>query len=503
MNARIFAAILLATLPTASSAAEFVLDITAPVAIKTADIDTDGRVDVVVSSGSFVTILSRTSADAAPLAFATSLKLNVTGFNNVVEIADINGDGKPDLVGLDGAAAVNIFLRNSADGVPPTFLALQSLALPAGSNPRQVAIVDINGDGKLDIITNNTNSGAGTLNQVSVFLRTSADEAALAFDPVQNFFVGLDARGLVVGDLNGDGKPDIATSDVQAQHNISLLTRTSTDGSPLTFASAVNLATGESTAGKPILLADADGDGKTDLIGNTDSQVIVFLRTSADGASPPQYATPGMKLAAGEALLNVTAVDLDADGKLDLIGAAAASDSNRSAIVFLRRISNDGAALQYAAAQLYRAGAFPAQLAIGDIDADGWLDIAAPNQLGPSVFVLTADDRNGQTGPTGATGPIGPQGATGADGPQGMIGATGPQGAAGPVGPQGADGSMGLQGLPGANGSAATPPAGAFILLPFGTPAPEGYVLIGSTKLRVIGEKNRRTTVTMDVYKQK
>ena len=87
------------------------------------------------------------------------------------------------------------------------FLTQQPLA--AGNSPRSIAAADFNGDGASDLVVAN-----GGNNGVSVFLNTSLPKATAASFATPNVFAaGLRGYTVVVGDINGDGKPDLAVAN--------------------------------------------------------------------------------------------------------------------------------------------------------------------------------------------------------------------------------------------------------------------------------------------------
>ncbi|HZU99959.1 MAG TPA: VCBS repeat-containing protein, partial [Planctomycetota bacterium] len=116
-------------------------------------------------------------------------------------IADVNGDGKPDIVVASEATGITVFLGNG-DGTFKTQVPWPVGA--AGSYPVSVAIADLNGDGKLDLVTANYDE-----NKIAVLLGVGDG----TFEPA----VKLGAIGLpyavTVGDLRGTGELDIITAN--------------------------------------------------------------------------------------------------------------------------------------------------------------------------------------------------------------------------------------------------------------------------------------------------
>src|SRR5439155_755754 len=121
----------------------------------------------------------------------------------VVAVGDLDGDGRPDLVTANtGGNNVSVLLGRG-DG---TFAAQQAAPAPArGLRPFAVAVADVNGDGRRDLIT--ANKGDST---VSVLLGNGDG----SFRPQQTFAVGRGVDAVTVADVNGDHKPDIVAANL-------------------------------------------------------------------------------------------------------------------------------------------------------------------------------------------------------------------------------------------------------------------------------------------------
>jgi hypothetical protein len=118
---------------------------------------------------------------------------------------DLDGDGKPDLVTANFNANTISVLRNTSTlGIIDATSLAAKVDISTATNPRSIAIGDIDGDGKLDLAVANFGSSS-----VSVFRNTSSS-GSITFAAKVDFTTGLSPRGVNMGDIDGDGKPDLA-----------------------------------------------------------------------------------------------------------------------------------------------------------------------------------------------------------------------------------------------------------------------------------------------------
>src|SRR3989338_4482613 len=146
-----------------------------------------------------------------------------------------------------------------------------------GSDPYSVSIGDFNGDGKPDLAVANLNS-----NMVSVLLNTTTQGATTpSFTAKTDFSAGINPYSISSGDFNGDGKPDLAVTNINSD-TVSVLLNTTTQGATTpSFTAKTDFTTGINP--HSVSSGDFNGDGKTDMaVANINSDTVsVLLSTNA------------------------------------------------------------------------------------------------------------------------------------------------------------------------------------------------------------------------------
>lgn len=353
-----------------------------PVTITAADLNCDGKADlIVVLEGDTVSVLLNTTVSGAAVASFTSTQTFVTGAgHNTVTTADINGDGKRDIVLENGSDnTVSVLLNTTSCGASTPSFALQQ-TFATGTYPHAVVAADINGDGKLDMIVPN-----GGDNTISVLLNATPPGASvLSFVAQQTFSIGMQPFSVASTDVNGDGKADIVVANVD-DNTISVLLNFTAPGALLaSFGVGHNFAVGDFPG--PITAADVNKDGKPDLIvaNSMDNTLSVLLNTTAPGVTIPSF-TPQQIFLTGLFPISIATGDFNGDGRSDLVVANAGANF----VGVLLNTTSLGAALpNLADQQIFATGSNPFSAIAADINADGKPDVVAANYADNTISVL-------------------------------------------------------------------------------------------------------------------
>lgn len=277
--------------------------------------------------------------------------------------ADINGDGRLDLLSADyGANSVSLRL-NTGNG---TFAAREAITVQ--SLVEDVVTADVDGDGDLDLLA----------------LCQEAHLVAVRFNDGQGHFhafgevsVGEEPYTMSVADVDGDGDLDLLT----ASNFTNLVTLCLNDGQG-NFSRGTPLPSGGRGL-YAVTPADVDSDGDLDLLLTNYLSGTISLRVN-DGRGHFSGAT---EIRAGERPYRVSTADVDADGDLDLLVPNQQTEGTVTVLV------NDGRGGFTARSPAVRVGKLPVDVAPADVDGDGDLDLLTANFGDDAVSVCLNDGR--------------------------------------------------------------------------------------------------------------
>jgi VCBS repeat-containing protein len=314
-----------------------------------------------------------------------------------VAIGDLNGDGKPDLVvanffssDINTPATISVLLGNGDGTFQP------QTTYPAGLNAYSVAIGDFNKDGKPDVVVANNAATATPLGTLSVLLGNGDG----SFQSPTAYPTGPGPISVATGDFNGDGNLDLVAANGSFLSNSVSVLLGNGNG---TFQPQTMYAVGVTPFA--VAVGDLNGDGKLDLVtANTEFGPDVnpgslsVLLGNGDGTFQPKtdYATTG------HLTLSVAIGDLNADGKPDLVAV-----NNATETMSLFFGNGDGT---FQPEVVYSTGAGgPGAVAITDQDGDGKLDLVITNGNSSTVALFLGNGDGTFQAPDSYAAGVGPK----------------------------------------------------------------------------------------------
>lgn len=270
-----------------------------PSHVATADVNSDGKLDLIWSQPGLpghIYVFTNNGSGG----FGSNAVYTVGNTPNLPLAANVNGDGKPDIICANGGSQTLSVLTNNGSG---GFILAASPATGADGTPIGLVAADINNDGRLDLICGNvggavvghtlsvlTNNGSGGFNLASTpsvgarpvsvaaidinggsdvdlicanqndnTLSVLTNNGSGSFGSNATLTVGSNPIKVVAADINGDGKPDLICANLKSD-TLSVFTN---NGSGV-FGSNSTLPAGSITS--DVAAADINGDGMVDLI---------------------------------------------------------------------------------------------------------------------------------------------------------------------------------------------------------------------------------------------
>ena len=322
-------------------------------------------------------------APSSPGTYQQGTDYPTTGGNpSGIAAVALSGSGTPDMVVSNfGSGTASVFMHDPAN--PGKYLAATTLT--SGGQPNQVVAADINGDGKPDLVFADLSTSGNAI----VLLQSAT--AVGTFAAPLNLSTGAMTSSVAVGDLNGDGKPDIVTANFDSNgNNGSVTVFFQNPSSPGTFAAGVSFPAGAQP--QAVRIADVNGDGLPDLVvanrgpgsdGTGTAGVSVLLQDSAHPGNflaPVTYSTP-------RGAIDVAVADLNGDGKPDLVVASLGPAPTGAISVLLQSTTTAGT---FGTATSYPGYGQPLSVAIADLNGDGHPDIAVADGYSATVMLQNA-----------------------------------------------------------------------------------------------------------------
>jgi hypothetical protein len=335
-----------------------------------ADVNGDGSLDIICANYGYrpgdpgapggwnntLTVLTNSGSGI----FSSNATLIVGTGPTIIVAADVNGDGKPDLISANQTDNTLTVLTNNGSGGFGF-----DATLPVGSKPLGLIAADVNGDGRLDLVC--ANNGTNTLTVLT-------NNGSGIFGSNATVTVGNLPYSIAAADVNGDGKLDL----ICANQNDNTLTVLTNNGNGI-FGYNATLNVGKTP--DCVVAADVNGDGKPDLISVNwfDGTMTVLTNNGSGGFGF------NATLAVGKHPSTVAAADFNGDGKVDLICANTYDGGGGlGTLTVYTNNWNGGFGLN---TTITTVGSVPNVWA-GDFNGDGKMDLACPNFYDGTVTVL-------------------------------------------------------------------------------------------------------------------
>lgn len=217
------------------------------------DLDGDGKSDIVYSKGSNGMLhLYRNTGTGGNLSFAAVVQFNSAVPVTEIKAADIDGDGKPDLV-ICGSGAISVVRNLSNTG---NLQLASPVTLSTGQAPKFMAFCDLDNDGKLDIVTANAGASATSL------IRNQSQPGYIALSVIDNINLPISPISVQVDDIDGNGKPDLLfTAEFENKMVIAL---NESEGANIAFNTELTIPI--HSPNTTVNSGDVNGDTKPEII---------------------------------------------------------------------------------------------------------------------------------------------------------------------------------------------------------------------------------------------
>jgi FG-GAP-like repeat/IPT/TIG domain len=321
--------------------------------------------------------------------------VSITSSNAIFDIAsaDIDGDNKPDLIGsrFENTATTMLLLMNQSTVGNITFANTSLTALNINAPTGHLAVGDLNGDGKPDVVASRSGT---TANTVFVLGNTSTiGNPNFVLSPPLSLELTHFARQVAISDLNGDGKPEIVVAN-SASNDLYIFKNESAGGILTINPTPIKITVTGASETLALELQDMDGDGKTDIVASRNQSQDIFILKNTSTLSAFTFGTI-FKITIPGQLNDLATADFNRDGKMDIV---ATSLFSAQAQVLLNKSSTTS--FVFDAPITLATDAQPFGLDVSDLNGDNFPDFIIPNR---GTNTLNAYLHNGNISAVGFT----------------------------------------------------------------------------------------------------
>jgi hypothetical protein len=357
---------------------------TLPEAVVTADVNNDGKLDLLTADPLTSTVGVMLGKGNGTFGAAHD---SAAGADPVsLAVGDVNNDGKPDIVTAnDLDNSISVLLGNGKGAFGP------AQKFSVGPRPYSVALADVNGDGKLDVATANFGTDQyGSGSTIDVLIGNGNG----AFAAAQSYAADAGSATILAADFNGDGKVDLMT---EHQWGLSISLRLGAgDG---TFGTARTVVSFQGLAGEAVYLTglavgDFNGDGAPDFAVSYGFGNVVWSGVPKDSVINGINQGGGTfalsfvaELPVGDTHNTIAIADVTGDGKADII-AVGTGDSGYGVSVLPGNGDGTFGVAQFSIISTSALSPSAVSVAVGDFNGDGSVDLAVADYGTDAVEVL-------------------------------------------------------------------------------------------------------------------
>lgn len=257
------------------------------------------------------------------------------------------------------------------------------------NQPYDPCTCDLDGDGKPEVVTTEFKNGSDVL----IFQNQSTSETLSFTQTTVN--VGQPTVNIRCGDLNGDGKPDLYMSrGGTTRFNVFVLENTTTTVGTITFGTLQTLPMDTDVISRRVAHKDLNGDGKPEiLVTNTAAPEVIIFENTSSGSVTFNNTPTVIDVAGASKTSGLDVQDMDNDGKPDIVVCQFFGDD-----VFVLRNTGTGSISFAAAHVLTLTGNSLLNLTTGDFDKNGLQDIAVVGNSSDRVYIFLNNSTSGSFG---------------------------------------------------------------------------------------------------------
>ena len=343
---------------------------------------TDTTTGLGATSGQLFTLTFPGIRGITSSSFATRQDFSTSTNPNEMAIVDVDNDGKLDVVVAGSANEFSVYRNQSSSGVVNSGSLASPVSFSLGTTSQhRINFGDLDGDGRQDIVV--------TANSyVVVFKNTSTPGVINSGSFASPFYLNKSSNGsggVCIGDVDGDGRADIVQVTFESDW-VSVFRNVYVGGvfSDASFAAPVNFSTADGPT-MPIL-TDLNGDRRPEIIVScqTDDSVCVFENVSSSGSIDNSSFLDRIHFDPTTAPTRVGYSDIDDDGKVDIVsvgdGSVLSIFQNNSAGSTITSSTLSKIDISNPSTQM-------GGLAFGDLDGDGKVDMSERN-WGGSIYAF-------------------------------------------------------------------------------------------------------------------